>query len=56
MVNIDKLKLNKIEFCESCVNGKMTKLYFETRKRSKSILEIVHSDVCGPISPTSHER
>lgn len=52
---IDKLKLNKVEFCESCVNGKMTKLQFGTRKKSKDILEIVHSDVCGPINPISHD-
>lgn len=52
---IDKLKLSKVEFCESCVNGKITKLQFGTRKKSKDILEIVHSDVCGPIDPISHD-
>lgn len=45
---IEKLNINKVEFCESCVNGKMTKLQFGTRHKSKAILEIVHSDVCGP--------
>jgi len=56
MVNgIEKLNISKVEFCESCVNGKMTKLQFGTRQKSKSILEIVHSDVCGPIDPISHD-
>lgn len=52
---IKELNLNKVEFCESCINGKMTRLPFKTRKRSSSFLEIVHSDVCGPITPTSHD-
>ena len=53
---IKKLNLNKVEFCESCVNGKMTRLPFKTRNRSSSFLEIIHSDVCGPITPTPHDN
>lgn len=29
----------------------MTRLQFGTRSKSKRILEIIHSDVCGPITP-----
>lgn len=29
--NIERLNLNKVEFCESCINGKMTRLSFGTR-------------------------
>lgn len=53
--NIQKLKLNKIEFCESCINGKMTRLGFRTRNKSNRILEIIHSDVCGPIDSISYD-
>ena len=42
------------EFCESCVMGKMKKLPF---KQSKTVacgpLDMVHSDVGGPIMPAS---
>lgn len=51
---IDDLKVNRIDFCESCVQGKMTRLGFESRIKAKRILEIVHSDVLGPITPLSH--
>lgn len=46
---VDKLKLSKIEFCESYVNVEMTKLQFGTRKKSRNTLEIIHSDVCDAI-------
>lgn len=49
-VNIDAA-----EFCEDCVKGKMTRLKFTERTRAKRLLEIVHSDVCGPITPTSYD-
>lgn len=50
---LENVEANKVEFCKACVNGKMIRLPFGQRTRSKRILEIVHSDVCGPISPTS---
>lgn len=51
----ENIEINKIKFCEACVNGKMTRLPFRQRTRAKRILEIIHSDVCGPISPTSYD-
>ena len=49
--DVDKLTRTP-EFCEPCVMGKMKKLLF---KRSKTIacspLDIVHSDVGGPVTP-----
>lgn len=44
---------NSVVVCEPCVVGKQTHKPFSARKgkRSSRVLEIVHSDVCGPISP-----
>lgn len=47
---------NSLEFCESCVNGKMKRLPFSTRAKSSRVLEIVHSDVCGPIEPSTFDN
>ena len=42
---------SELSFCEGCVEGKMQRKPFEplTRKQSKKKLELVHSDVCGPL-------
>lgn len=53
---IKNAKIGKTEICESCLKGKMTRLTFNTRTKAKQILEIVHSDVCGPISPNSYSE
>lgn len=38
--------------CDSCVRAKLARLAFNgTRKRATKPLQIVHSDVCGPIDP-----
>lgn len=41
--------------CEPCISGKLTRQPFPARqqKHSGRPLEIVHSDVCGPIDPVS---
>ena len=37
--------------CESCLKGKMTKSFFSTKgSRATEPLQLVHSDVCGPVS------
>lgn len=40
------------QFCDSCVMGKQTRLPFSKKgvNRSTRVLELIHSDVCGPIS------
>lgn len=40
--------------CENCILGKMTRQPFHNKgQRASKPLELVHSDVCGPInSPT----
>ena len=37
--------------CESCLKGKMTKQPFNAKgRRAEELLELVHTDVCGPMS------
>lgn len=44
------------QFCEACVLGKMKKLPFPSgRSRATRPLEIVHSDVGGPVTPQSRD-
>ena len=43
--------LESLGACEPCLMGKMTKTPFsETMKRATYLLEIIHTDVCGPMS------
>ena len=40
--------------CEPCLKGKMTKSPFSgIGERAKELLELVHTDVCGPMSTTA---
>ena len=40
--------------CKGCVKGKNTKKTFlSSESKAKGILEIIHSDVCGPMSSSS---
>ncbi|KAI5728895.1 hypothetical protein M8J77_025006 [Diaphorina citri] len=42
--------------CEPCVEGKSTKLpHNETRKRATRPLELIHSDIFGPVTPDSYD-
>ena len=48
------LDLDFLDFgiCVDCVRGKLTvKLRKGKRARKENILELIHIDVCGPISP-----
>ena len=42
-------------FCEGCIYGKQHRLPFPTlgRTRARQIAELIHSDVCGPMSTPS---
>jgi hypothetical protein len=43
------------EKCEVCLRGKMARLSFpkQAQRKTTSILDLIHSDVCGPIEPTT---
>lgn len=46
---------SKLSFCEGCVEGKMQHKPFKpvTHQQSKKNLELVYSDVCGPLQVES---
>ena len=48
---LDSFEFDSFENCESCLLGKMTKAPFsKVGERSNDLLELIHSDVCGPMS------
>ena len=48
---LESLGYESFDACEPCLLGKMTKTPFSgTVKRASDLLEIIHTDVCGPMS------
>ena len=46
-----ELRVGSLPVCESCLEGKMTKRPFSGKgERAKEPLQLVHSDVCGPLN------
>lgn len=43
------------KFCEDCVFGKQPRTSFQKKAeyQAKQILELIHTDICGPITPES---
>ena len=47
---LESLGYESFDTCESCLLGKMTKnLFSGTMQRATDLLEIIHTDVCGPM-------
>ena len=47
----DSLGYESFDACEPCLLGKMTKTpFFGTMERATDLLEIIHTDVCRPMS------
>ena len=47
--------LESLDACEPCLMGKMTKTPFSgTMERATELLEIIHTDVCGPMNVEAH--
>ena len=55
MKGIKFLETDALDFCEGCVEGKMSRKPFKPAGGIKSTrkLQLVHSDVCGPMSVQS---
>lgn len=50
-------QINKAKHYEVCITGKQIKLpHSETRIRAKRPLQLVHSDVCGPMGTDSYDK
>ena len=48
---LTSFEFESFETCESCLLGKMTKTPFaKSCERASELLELIHSDVCGPMS------
>jgi hypothetical protein len=48
---LESLDYESFETCEPCLMGKLTKTPFSgTMERANDLLEIIHTDVCGPMS------
>ena len=52
---LESLDYESVDACELCLMGKMTKTLFSgTMERATDLLEIIHTDVCGPMSVEAH--
>ena len=48
---LESLDYESLSACEPCLMGKMTKTPFSgTMERATDVLEIIHTDLCGPMS------
>ena len=48
---LESLDYESLDACEPCLMGKMTKTLFSgTMERATDLLEIIHTDVCSPMS------
>ena len=52
---LESLGYESFYTCEPCLLGKMTKTPFSgTMERATDLLEIIHTDVCGPMNIEAH--
>ena len=57
VTGIPKLQANHEGVCKGCPQGKNVKSPFPSSdNKAKGILDIVHSDMCGPMTTTSLSR
>ena len=55
---VGPLKRTSKNICESCIFGKHSRKSFPPRieERSTRVLELIHSDVCGPLTPPTWDE
>ena len=54
---LESLDYESLGTCKPCLMGKMTKtLFYGTMERATDLLEIIHTDVCGPMSVKAHDK
>ena len=50
---LPSLEFSDLEQCKECIKGKYVKKIKKDAKRSVGILQIIHTDICGPFSVKS---
>ena len=50
---LDKLDFFDSDRCIDCIKGKYAKTIKKGATRSSGVLELIHTDICGPLSVTS---
>ena len=54
---LESLDYESVDACEPCLMGKMAKNPFSgTMERATDLLEIIHTDVCSPMSVEARGR
>ena len=54
---LESLDYESLDACEPCLMGKMTKTPFSrTMERATDLLEIIHTDVCGPMNIEARDK
>ena len=54
---LESLDYESFDTCEPCLMGKMTKTPFSgIMERATDLLEIIHTDVCDPMSVDAHGK
>ena len=54
---LESLNYESVDACEPCLMGKMTKTLFSgTMEQATDLLEIIHTDVCSPMSVEARGR
>ena len=54
---LESLDYESLDACEPCLMGKMTKTPFSgTIERATDLLEIIHTDVCGPMNVEARDE
>ena len=54
---LESLDYESLDACDPCLMGKMTKTPFSgTMERATDLLEIIHTDVCGPMNIEARSR
>src|SRR5512141_1382666 len=52
---LESLDYESLGACEPCLMGKMTKTrFYGTMERATDLLEIIHTNICGPMSVDAH--
>ena len=46
---LENLDFNNFEMCVDCIKGKHIKHTKKGATRSKRLLEIIHTNICGPL-------